>query len=166
MKVKQWYAAYTLSRMEKKTAKLLEKAGVEAYVPLQKTLRQWSDRKKWVEVPLINSYVFVKTDFTNYFDILSTHGVIKLVSFEGKPVPIPEYQVEALKSIISEKMDAEALNTNIPKGSPVQIVHGQLKGLGGELVRYKGKQKVVIKLDNINTSILLDIPANYVKKVK
>ena len=54
-----WYAIYTRSRGEKVTAKLLSDQGIEAYLPLQRKLRQWSDRKKWVEVPYINSYVFV-----------------------------------------------------------------------------------------------------------
>ena len=56
-----WYAIYTRSRGEKVVAKLLKESGLEVYLPLQRKLRQWSDRKKWVEVPYINSYVFVRT---------------------------------------------------------------------------------------------------------
>ena len=62
-----WYAVYTKPRSEKKLADRLNEHGIEAYLPLRKTLKQWSDRKKMVEEPLITSYVFVNITNENYF---------------------------------------------------------------------------------------------------
>jgi transcription antitermination factor NusG len=56
---KKWLVFYTKSRNEKSAYKNLKKFGFEPYLPLQKVLRQWSDRKKKVELPLFNSYIFV-----------------------------------------------------------------------------------------------------------
>lgn len=161
-----WYAVYTKARAEKKTAELLKKNGMEVYLPLQKTLRQWSDRKKWVEVPLIRTYLFVKTNLSDYFEILNTPGVVRLITFEGKPAPIPEHQIKALQAIITENVEIDAVDTNIPEGSPVEIIHGSLKGIKGELVRHGTKKKVVIKLDHIATSFFINIPINQIKITK
>jgi transcriptional antiterminator RfaH len=165
MNAKHWYAAYTKPRTEKKTANLLAGSGVEVYLPMQKTLRQWSDRKKWVEMPLLRSYLFVKSDLSDYLDILNTPGVVRIIGFEGKPVAIPEYQIDIIKAIISEKIETDVIFDEIPAGSPVEITYGALKGLRGEVVRYGNKQKVIIRLDQISTSMFLKIPLCFVKKV-
>ena len=46
----KWYAVYTRPRFEKQVGQRLLEDGIEAYVPLIKTMRQWSDRKKVVEM--------------------------------------------------------------------------------------------------------------------
>ncbi|MBS4014508.1 MAG: UpxY family transcription antiterminator [Bacteroidetes bacterium] len=161
-----WYAAHTKPRNEKKSAGLLLNKGVEVFLPLQKTLKQWSDRKKWVEIPLINSYIFVKTDLSDYLEILNTPGIVRIIGFEGKPVPIPDKQIDTLKAIISENIEAEATTEFIPEGKKVEILYGSLKGLTGELISYRGKKKILIRLEIINTSVKLNIPANFVKEIR
>ena len=59
---KYWYAIYVRSRHEKKVHQLLLEIGIESSLPLIKTTRKWSDRKKKVEIPLFRGYVFVKID--------------------------------------------------------------------------------------------------------
>lgn len=166
MKEPHWYAVYTKARAEKKTADLLKKSGVEVYLPMQKTLRQWSDRKKWVEAPLIRSYLFVKTNLSNYFDILNTQGVVRIITFEGKPAPIPDHQIIALQRLISNEIEIETIDTEIPEGSPVEIIHGSLKGIKGELVRQGSKKKVIIRMNHLSTSFSINIPINYIKITK
>ena len=58
----QWFALYTRPKAEKKVEERLSLAGFDSFLPLQTVIKQWSDRKKKVEIPLINSYVFVKTN--------------------------------------------------------------------------------------------------------
>ncbi len=165
MQTPKWYAIHTKPRSEKKTAGHLSKKGIEFFLPLQKTLKQWSDRKKWVEIPLINSYIFIKTDLSNYYDILSTPGIVKIIGFEGKPVPIPDSQIAVLKIIIQEKIEAGVTEEVIPEGKKVEILFGPMKGIIGELLSYRGKKTVVIRLENINTSIQLNIPPTFVKEI-
>ena len=82
---KHWYAVYVRSRNEKKVYELIKEKDIETYLPLVKTLRQWSDRKKMVEVPLFNSYVFVYVDLLEHFKVRQVPGIVNFVCFEGKP---------------------------------------------------------------------------------
>ena len=55
-----WSVIKTRSRWEKKVARLLKQKGIDTFCPLLKAKRQWSDRVKTIEQPLLKSYVFVK----------------------------------------------------------------------------------------------------------
>ena len=74
-KALKWYALYTRSRFEKKAAERLTEQGIEAYVPLQRVMRQWSDRRKQVLEPAIRSYVFVRINHLHYYNVLNTPGL-------------------------------------------------------------------------------------------
>ena len=100
-----WYAVYTRSRHEKRLMDLLSEKGIEAYVPMRKVLHQWSDRKKFVEEPIIRSYCFVKVNFKSYYEVLNTHGAVRYVWFTGKPAAIPERQINTLKAITGANVE-------------------------------------------------------------
>ena len=160
-----WYALYTSSRTEKKTYQRLIDAGVTTYLPLVKTLKQWSDRKKWVEEPLFRSYIFVRINKTEYIKVLNVPGVVRFITFEGKAVPIPDLQIEAIRQFINlEEIIDEPLEKLII-GDKVEITRGQLFGLAGYLVDYHGKQKVRIEIESIGHSIILTIPKAHLKVI-
>lgn len=161
---KKWYAIYTKSRAERTVCTRLSELAIDAYVPIIKTLRQWSDRKKWVEKPLISSYVFVHISQKEYLKVLNTEGVVKYVSFEGKAVPIPEYQIKNLQLI--ENSDAEVENSKIQfkEGERIEVTLGSMKGLKGELVKTGRKSRVLVRIDHINQNLLVNIPASYLTK--
>ena len=163
MDEKRWFAVYTRPRYEKKIEKLLLERNIQCYLPLIKTLRQWSDRKKWVEMPLFNSYVFVNTDSTNRYEILNLPGVVRFVSFEGIPVTIPEEQIENIRWILSSEIPTQSLEEKIPEGSKVEIIKGPLRGLRAEMVQYNNRKKIVLRLDHLETSLEIQIPENHVK---
>jgi transcriptional antiterminator RfaH len=159
-----WYAAYTKSRFEKKVHSLLSEKSIEAYVPLQKQLRQWKDRKKWVEEPLIRSYVFVRITEKEHFHVLNTPGVVCFVTFSGKAAPIRNSEIEILKKIMATETEIELTSDELQLGDPVEIIAGKLMGITGELMEYKGNKKVVIKIDHIGYSLILNIPTIYLRK--
>ena len=163
---KSWYAIYTHPRSEKRVLESLEEINIEAYLPLQKKLRKWSDRKKWVEVPLINSYLFVRINEKNYFDVLNVQGVSRYICFEGKAAIIPDKQIETLKLAVDNDPDLEVTSENINKGDNIIVKAGPFIGLKGKLVDFKGKKKVVISIDNIGQSMLINIPIKYLEKEK
>ncbi len=163
-----WYALYTRSRHEKKTKLLLAESGVETYLPLVNTWRVWSDRKKLVEMPLLPSYLFVRTDVSNYltyFEILNTPGVVRFITFEGKAVAIPDIQIATLQRLNSEGVDMECLEITPEPGTPVKIVRGPMKGYEGEVVSVGKNKKLVLRLDVIDKCINLNIPLVMVEKV-
>src|SRR5690554_5062647 len=91
---KAWHVLTTRARAEKKVHKLLIDKQIEAFLPLQKKLRQWKDRKKWVEMPVITGYCFVKIGSSDFEKVLQVDSVAGFVRFEGKPSRIPDNQVE------------------------------------------------------------------------
>lgn len=161
----QWYAAYTNSRAEKKVLKELQKQGIEAYLPLQKKLRQWSDRRKWVEEPLIRCYIFVRIDIGNYYQVLNTNGIVRYISFEGKAAPIPENQIEVLRKLVANEADVEVTTENFTPGDKVKVVSGPMHGLEGELVDFRGNRRVMIRIEHIGQQLLVSIPAGFLEVI-
>ncbi|RPH34236.1 MAG: UpxY family transcription antiterminator [Bacteroidales bacterium] len=160
----RWYAAYTKPRNEKKVLERLEEAGIESYLPLQRRLKQWSDRKKMVEEPLFRSYIFVRITQKDYYNVLNTLGIVRYITFEGKAVPIPDNQINLIKNLLEQNVEVEAVEETLEPGAKVEVKFGSLIGLKGELVEHKGKQKVVVKIEHISHSLLVTLPAQYVTK--
>jgi len=156
----RWYALYTKSRTEKKLAASLEEKGIEVYLPLLKTLKQWSDRKKWVEEPLFRSYIFVHIRQKDYYRVLQNPHLVRYVTFEGKAVAIPVQQIEAVKYFLEETEPEVPENVEWIKGKKVEVVSGNLIGLMGELIEVNGKHKVKVLIDVIGKSITIYIPKN------
>ena len=163
--VYKWYALYTKSRQEKKVSEELQFNGIESYLPLVTTVKQWSDRKKKVEEPLIRSYVFVKSSEKEYYKILNTTGVVKYITFEGKAAPIPEWQIDAMKKMIDYNQPHYYSTQNFLKGEKIKITQGPLQGYEGEVVRdINGKKKVIIRISNIGYSLVIETPVSIVMK--
>jgi len=153
----KWYAIYTKSRAEKKVATFLLKEQIEVYLPLKKTLRQWSDRKKWVDEPLIRSYVFVRISEKEYYIALNTPGAMKFVTFGGKAAPIADWQIKALQQIVAG-VDEYELSTEIfEKGNKIKITSGPMTGVFGEIIETRGNKKFIIRIEQIGCSILLNL---------
>ena len=116
MMQKKWYALYVSSRAEKKVGLLLTENNIEAYVPLVKTMRHWSDRKKKVEVPLINGYVFTRIEATERDRVLQTRGVVGFVKHEGKDAVVRENEINYLKIVSQSGNEAEVgLSKELPE---------------------------------------------------
>ena len=159
-----WYALYTHPRAEKRAYALLLEKGIEAYLPLLRRLKQWSDRKKWVEEPLFRSYLFVYITEKEYFEVLNTPGVVRYITFEGKAVPVPQNQVDAIRYYLNQAgpqalPDPAAL---LP-GQEVEILRGPLQGIRGELIEVKGRQQVRIQIDALGQYLHLTVPLTDLK---
>ena len=165
-KEKQWYALYTKSRTEKKVFQMLSDKGIETYLPLLKTLKQWSDRKKWVEEPLFRSYIFVKISEKERLDAIRTDGVVRMITFQGKPVSIPDKQIEAVRAYVNEGKDRIEKEVHFDRGDRVEVTHGTLQGLQGIMVEAKGKKRVMVEIEGIGEKIILNIPKASLKNIQ
>lgn len=157
-----WYAVYTHPRAEKKAYAGLAENDIEAYLPLQRTLKKWSDRKKWVEEPLFRSYIFVHIRQNQYFDVLNTPGIVRYVTFEGKAVAVPQKQIDAIQYFLSEtEINPETSdNPVLVPGSLVEITRGPLKGMIGQLVDFQGQKRVRIEIEALGQFLNLSISSN------
>ncbi|MGM0407846.1 MAG: UpxY family transcription antiterminator [Bacteroidota bacterium] len=163
----KWYAIYTKANNEKKVFDRLKEDDIECYLPLKKTLRQWSDRKKWIDVPLFRCYVFVKVSYIEFFRALKIPGVVYYVSFGGEPQSIPDNQIEYIQRLAEQKdREIEVSYNTIKKGSEAEILIGPLKGLQGEVVRLNGQNRLLIRLMSMGLSIHANVLKGEVKLLK
>lgn len=163
---KKWYAVYTKPRNEKKAYSELDETGIEAFLPLIKNLKQWSDRKKWVEEPLFRSYLFVNISQSDYYRVLNVSGVVRYISFEGKAVIVPPQQILAIRQYINAEDIIREVDFVFEPGDKVEIYLGPLKGLTGQLIKVQGRQKVKIEIESIGQSITLTIPKSFLRKTE
>ncbi len=163
--VPKWYAIYTHPRAEKLVYSRLLEINVETYLPLQKTYRQWSDRKKLIEKPLLSSYVFVKVIHAEFQKVYKTTGVVKFISFEGHPVPIPQKQIDNLRLLIDSNAVITVTSEKFEKGDNVEVMTGSLTGLTGELVKVHGRKKVIVRIDKLEQNIVVTIPVTFLRKI-
>ena len=156
----EWHALYVASRQEKKVGELLSEKGIEAYVPLIKTMRQWSDRKKLVELPLMNGYVFVCINPTQNDAVLQTRGVVNFVRIEKKIAVVRDYEIESLKQLIElgYQIEINSKPNKYKEGDKIKITSGALKGIEG-FITHKGNGRILeITLESIKQTIKVKLP--------
>ena len=160
-----WYALYTKSRAEKKVAEGLTKLGIINYLPIKRELKQWSDRKKWVEVPAISSYIFVKITPDQYRTVFQVNGIVAYVAHKGKALTIPEHEMVAMQRTIENKIDFNVEARNIKKGEEITVTSGPLKGIKGIVQTIQGTKKLYLNISNIGYTLVVDLEEATVEKL-
>ena len=148
-----WFVIYSKSRNEKKVAELLQKNGVETFCPLVKLKKNWSDRKKIVETPLFNSYVFVNLSEKDRNVVFNVPGVIRFVFWLNKPAVVRDCEIESLKAMLSETMDSFSIE-NYQIGDTIKISEGAFKGVEG-VIEKQTNTKLHLILENVGIKITL-----------
>lgn len=160
-----WYPVYTNPRAEKKAYEALINKGIEAYLPLQKRQRQWSDRKRWVEEPLIKSYIFVRIAGHAQAEVLMTKGISRFIYFSGRITAMPDKQIEELKLLMASPYELEITEENLHAGERIKIKAGPLKGLTGEMIAYRSQKQLLLRLESIGCSIIVNMATEYVNRI-
>jgi transcription antitermination factor NusG len=153
-----WFAAYTLSRHEKRTAQILSARQIESFLPLYTALHRWRNRcAKNIDLPLFPNYVFVRIAPRERRRVLEVPGVVSLVGFGRTLAPLPAPQIEALRSGISQrKLEPHPY---LVVGEKVRIKTGAMSGLEGVLIRKKNHFRIVLALDVIMQSVAVEVDA-------
>jgi len=156
-----WNVVYTSSRMEKKVATLLLRFGIVHYLPLIKRLRIWSDRKKWVDMPLFNSYLFVKPETGMRDKVLEIPGVVKYLKYNGADAQVSDNELQLIQKLIATGYNVETAEGGyFKKGDKVTIKQGPLKGIEAEVMKDSdGGEYVLLAFDTINQVVKVTLPA-------
>lgn len=141
---KKWYALYTRPRWEKKVNDLLTRKGMEAYCPLNRVRRRWTDRTKIVQVPLFTSYVFVHITEAEKGEVRFTDGVVNFVYWERKPAIIRNEEIELIKKFLRDYEDVEVRPITLTEGQRVRIRTGVMMNKEGVVVQVKNNRAVVV----------------------
>jgi len=124
---------------------------------MRKELRHWTDRKKWIEIPIINSYIFVRIRFDEYRRVFESKGVVSYVASKGKAVVIPGREIEAMKQTVASNLIYNVEANNVRKGQIVTISSGPLKGISGEVVEVQGAKKFYMRISHIGYTLVVTL---------
>ena len=153
-----WYAAYTCAQHEKRVAAELRARKVEHFLPLYSSVRRWKDRRVSLDLPLFPGYVFVRLALCDRLRVVQIPSVVRLVGFGGLPTPLPDEELEILRSGICRSLGAEP-HPFLTVGRRVRITGGPFAGLEGILKQKKKNLRVVVSLELIQRSVAVDVDA-------
>jgi len=153
---KKWFPLYTRSRFEKIAFKNLLDAGFEAYLPLKKTVRQWSDRKQKVEIPVFSSYVFARISKIESLKVLNIRGVVNYIHFNGQPASIRDKDIELFDKLLKTETKIEIVDGLPELGEEITISDGLLKGYTGKVAKID-KNTILIEIESFNKKIFAKI---------
>jgi transcription antitermination factor NusG len=151
-----WYAAHVCSRHEKQVARQLEERRVDCFLPVYRSVRRWKDRRKELDLVLFPGYVFVHLDLKDRLRVLQIPSVVRFVSFNGHPAPLPDAEIEVLVNGLAKGIRAEP-HPYLKVGHRVRVKYGPLAGTQGILVRRKDKFRVVLSIDLIMRSVAVEV---------
>ena len=152
----RWYAAYTSANHERRVAEQLGAREVEHFLPVYASVRRWKDRRVELKLPLFPGYVFVRMALRERLRVLQIPGVARLVGFGGMPSPLPEGEIDTLRSSLEAGMHAEP-HPFLTAGRKVRVSRGPLAGLQGILVRRKKGARFVVTVELIQRAMAVDV---------
>jgi transcription antitermination factor NusG len=161
-----WFAVQTRPRHEKRVSAELQEKGISAFLPVISTTRQWSDRRRVVELPLFSQYVFVRItqNLVTRVWVLRTNGVTHFVGPRGIAAPIPDEEIERVQRVVAQAV-AVAPHPFLNVGNRVRIRGGALDGLQGILTAVNGDQTLVLSVQLIQRSLAIRIAGFAVEPV-
>ena len=163
---RKWLVFYTKSRSEKKAQEQAKKMGYEVFLPLQTVIKQWSDRKKKVQVPLFNSYIFIRANESEINDILQIPGLSWNIRHNGKPAVVRDIEIALIKRFIETGLFVETGgHSDFSSGDKVEVIDGPLRGTVGYLTGDFNDEKFTVIMDTIDQSLTIRIRGELLKKL-
>lgn len=161
-----WYALYTRSRFEKIVYHHLKSnTEFKVFLPQVKIKRKWSDRLQSVIVPLLPGYVFVKMNPLDIPKVKYCRGLVRVVSFDGKPCEVSAEEIRLLEEIVTHGFPVSHHMTNCEPGDEVRIIRGPLKGWEGKVERGKGQSRIVFQITSIQQAFCVEVSLADVEKI-
>lgn len=154
----KWVVAYTLPKREKKARLALMKAGYEVFLPLVQEFRQWSDRKKVLQLPLFPGYLFIKDELLNLEKILRIKEIIRLITFNNKIARVSDEEIEMVKTLMICPDLTCGKEFYYQEGARVMIREGPFKGMVGLVVKKNNKTRLIVRLEALQQGLSIDIP--------
>lgn len=143
-----WYVVYTKPKWEKKVAEQLTKNGIECYCPLVTQMRQWSDRKKKVIVPLFNSYVFVRLLENDRNLVFQFSGIVRYLFWLGKPAIVHDEEINTIKNWLATPDEYEVSVATLQVGDKITLETGPFKSQEA-IVQEMKKSHYVLVLESL-----------------
>ena len=151
-----WYAVTVCPRHEKAVTAQLESRGMRCFLPVYRSIRKWKDRRKELDLALFPGYVFVNLNLRHRSTVLQARGVVRFVTFQGHPAPVQDTELQSLALGLKAGLRAEP-HPYLRRGRRVRVVRGPLVNTEGILVRRKERFRLVLSVDLIMQSVMLEV---------
>jgi transcriptional antiterminator NusG len=163
----RWYAVQTRSRFEKTVASQLHAKSIETYLPAFGEVRQWKDRKKFLEMPAFPGYVFVRivAGGPARVEVLKTLGAVRILGSSETIEPVPDHEIEAVRLLLQSSGKCVS-HPFVQEGTWVRVRRGALKDLEGILVRIKNHNRLVVSIDLLNQGVATEVDAEDVEPIR
>jgi transcription antitermination factor NusG len=155
---KKWHVFYVQARHEKKVHQRLLDEGFDSFLPLERKLKQWTQRKKWVEEPLFKSYIFVQIAAHEIMNVLQVPGVVTYVRFAGKPAIIRQRHIDFIRKLLVSETTFEVKQNRFEPGSEIEIETGPFRGMRGIVQEMRGRKKLLVNLEKLDYCIIVELP--------
>lgn len=162
---KKWFALYTKPRWEKKVHKVLVQTGIEAYCPINRVRRKWSDRMKTVEEPLFKSYVFVRVSEQDKGEVRYVDGVLNYVYWNGKPAVVRDEEIIEIRKFLAEYDDVEVRTLDVKPADEVLINQGVMMGATGRVLRVLSNNVIEVRIDSLGFVLTAKMEKKHLEKV-
>jgi transcription antitermination factor NusG len=163
---KLWHVLYTKSNCEKKVASILTKSNFDNYCPLNKTIRQWSDRKKIIHAPLFTSYVFVHVSSDSIFKVRQvTSDIINFVYWLGKPAVVRNEEIEQIRIFLEHHMDVKLEKKAIHVNDKIKVLSGPLVNMEGNVMSIE-HNKIKLVLPSLGYMMIAETSIQNIKIVE
>ena len=157
-----WRVFYTKPRAEKRVSARLAAAGLDVFLPLRITLRQWSDRQQRVEVPLFPGYLFARVDERMRLAVLEDEGVVKTVHFGGTLAVVPDREIDLIRRLAGSAEHVEAVAREaFPVGAEVYVSRGPLAGVHGRVVGHPRELYLLVEVPSVQQAVRIHLPADW-----
>lgn len=155
---RRWHALRTRSRHETVVRQELQDTQIETFLPTVTRWSRWRDRKKQVEWPLFPGYCFARFGPSARLTVLRRRGVANIVSFGGDPAPIPDAEIDQLRQLVETDLRYDPCPL-VKEGTLVEVVHGPLRGVVGNLVRKGAHARLVLSVELIGQGVTVKVDA-------
>jgi transcription antitermination factor NusG len=159
---KKWYALRVKSNFEHQVSQLLRAKDIEEYLPVYKARRVWSDRVREIQLPLFPGYVFCHITLEARSLVLATRGVVGIAGSLGRPLPIDESELAAVRKMVESNLAVEPWPF-LKVGQRVRVHHGSLKGVEGILLRVKSSYRLIVSITLLGRSVASEVDAALVR---
>jgi transcriptional antiterminator RfaH len=161
-----WYLIYTRPRHEKKVSEYFLETGINYFLPTVKQLRTWCDRKKYIESPLFPSYIFVYIrNMDDFYNALKADGSLYYVKNGSIVSRISESIIDNIRILIDAGASIEVNTEYFKPSQQLMIQDGPFTGMSCEVVEFKGKEKILVRVHLLQRNVLATLPAKYMKAI-
>ncbi|MBD0258343.1 MAG: hypothetical protein ICV83_21725 [Cytophagales bacterium] len=133
------------------------------YLPLQRQLHDWSDRKKWINVPILSPYIFLFTNDTERKLIFQSCNFFRFLSSEGEPVTIRQEEVDKVKLLCNHSSNLKMEPRPVRKGDTVEVIKGPLLGMTGYAVQENGKHRFGVHILSLGQFVSVDVDTTWLR---